>query len=29
MGILNIDLNNINFDDTNHDDEDPNTIIHI
>ena len=27
--FLIIDLNNINFDDTNHDDEDPDTIIHI
>ena len=27
MGILNIDLNNINFDDTNYDEDDPDTII--
>ena len=29
MGILNIDLNNINLDDTNYDEDDPETIIHI
>ena len=29
MGILNIDLNNIDLDDTNYDEEDPDTIIHI
>ena len=28
-GILNIDLNDINFDDTNYNDHDPETIIHI
>ena len=28
MGILNIDLNNINLDDTNYDEDDPETIIH-
>ena len=27
MGILNIDLNNINLDDTNYDEDDPDTII--
>ena len=29
MGILNIDLNNINLDDTNYDEDDPDTIILI
>ena len=29
MGILNIDLNDINFDDTNYNEDDPETIIHI
>ena len=29
MGILNIDLNNINLEDTNYDEDDPDTIIHI
>ena len=29
MGSLNIDLNNINLDDTNHEEDDPNTIILI
>ena len=29
MGILNIDLNNINLDDTNYDEGDPEIIIHI
>ena len=29
MGILNIDLNNINFDDSNYDEEDPDTIVLI
>ena len=29
MGILNIDLNNINFGDTNYDEDDPDTIILI
>ena len=27
MGVLNIDLNNINLDDTNFDEDDPDTII--
>ena len=29
MGILNIDLNNISHDDTNYNEDDPETIIHI
>ena len=29
MGILNIDLNNINLDDTIYDEHNPDTIIHI
>ena len=29
MGILNIDINNMNLDDTNYDEDDPGTIIHI
>ena len=29
MGILNIDLNNINHDGTNYDEDDPDTIIHV
>ena len=29
MGILNIDLNNVNLDDTNYDESFPQTIIHI
>ena len=29
MGILNVDLNNINLDDTNYDEDEPETIIHI
>ena len=29
MGILNIDLNNINLDDTNDDEEDPDPVILI
>ena len=29
MGILNIDLNNINLDDTNYDEEDPDPVILI
>ena len=29
MGILNIDFNNINLDDTNYDEDDPDTIILI
>ena len=29
MGILSIDLNNINLDDTNYDEDDPETIIHV
>ena len=29
MGILNIDLNNINLDDPNYDKDDPKTIIHV
>ena len=29
MGILDIDLNNINLDNTNCDEDDPETIIHI
>ena len=29
MGILNIDLNNINLDNTSYDKDDPDTIIHI
>ena len=29
MGILNIDLHNINLDDTNYDEGDPEIIIHI
>ena len=29
MGILSIDLNNINLDDTNYDEGDPETIIHV
>ena len=29
MGILNIDLNNINLDDSNYSEDDPETIIHI
>ena len=29
MGIFNIDLNNISLDDTNHDEDDPDTIIFI
>ena len=29
MGILSADLNNINRDDTNYDEDDPETIIHI
>ena len=29
MGILNIELNNINLDDTNDNEDDPETIIHI
>ena len=27
MGVLNMDLNNINLDDTNHDEDDPDTLI--
>ena len=29
MGILNIDFNNINLNDTNYDEDDPETIIHV
>ena len=29
MDILSIDRNNINLDDTNYDEDDPETIIHI
>ena len=29
MGILNVDLNNINIDDVNFDKDDPKTIIHV
>ena len=29
MGILNIDLNNTNLGDTNHDEDDPDTIIRL
>ena len=29
MGIVSIDLNNINVNNTNYDDDDPETIIHI
>ena len=29
MGILNIDINNINLDDTDYDEDDPETIIHV
>ena len=29
MSIFSIDLNNINLDDTNYDEDDPETIIHI
>ena len=29
MVILNIDLNNINLDDTNYNDDDPETIMHV
>ena len=29
MGILRIDLNNINLDDTNYDEDDPETIIYV
>ena len=29
MGVLNIDLNNINLDDSNYDEDDPETIIYI
>ena len=29
MGILNIDLNNVNLDDTNYNEDDPETIIHL
>ena len=29
MGILSIDLNNINLDDTNYEEDNPKTIIHI
>ena len=29
MGILRIDLNNINLDDTNYDEDDPDTIIYV
>ena len=29
MGILSIDLNNINLDDTNYNEDDPETIIHV
>ena len=29
MGILSIDINNINLDDTNYDEGDPETVIHI
>ena len=29
MDILSIDLNNINLDDTNYDEDDPETIIYI
>ena len=29
MGILSVELDNINIDDTNHDEDDPETIIHI
>ena len=29
MGILNTDLNNINLDDTDYDEDDPETIIYI
>ena len=29
MDILSVDLNNINLDDTNYDEDDPETIIHV
>ena len=29
MGLPNIDLNNINFDDTNYDEDDPESVIHV
>ena len=29
MGILNTDLNNINFDNPNYNEDDPDTIIHV
>ena len=29
MGILNIDLNHVNLDDTNYDEDDPDTIVLI
>ena len=29
MGILSVELDNINIDDTNYDEDDPETIIHI
>ena len=29
MGILNIDINNVNLDDTNYNEDDSKTIIHI
>ena len=29
MGILNIDLNNVNLDDTNYNEDDPETVIHL
>ena len=29
MGIVSVDLNNINFDDVNFDGDDPETIIHV
>ena len=29
MGIYSVDLNNINLDDTNYDENEPETIIHI
>ena len=29
MGILNIDLNDINLDDTNYNEDDPETIVHV
>ena len=29
MEILDIDLNNINLDDTNYDEDDPQTVVHV